>query len=348
MGATHFGGNPQAASAKCERVVRLDEMRREPARRRVASGPPTAGSPRNRFPWELALGAFAAASILLSVVLAAAGSGAPSLVLAALGVGLTTVAAIVAWRANGITRAAGLTSTKTSDVPEAFERATTRSQPTGRMVTSRTGDDGADFDLSAIPDFRTRREPRPTPVEDGVPTPIASEVALPARPVPVPDGAEASVRAFVDAAGAVAGAVLMRRGRRLIAVAVAGNWGAARDARAGTFGTGAAVLPDAPVGAPEFPIDDTLADTLASAARAMPIERWEELTDVPSGMLPLLALGEQGVALVVATSHRRKLLALWVASAREGSRRYTDRDIAAFEAVARERASVLVPALLDG
>ena len=107
-------------------------------------------------------------------------------------------------------------------------------------------------------------------------------------------------------------------------------------------------MPDAPLGAPEFPIDDVLADMLASVTRAMPLERWEELTDVPTGMLPLLALGDQGVAVVVATAHRRKLLALWVASGREGSRRYTDRDVAAFEAVARERSSVLVPALLDG
>ena len=52
--------------------------------------------PGNRFPWELALGAFAAASILLSVVLAAAGSGAPAIVLAMLGVGLTSSAGVVA------------------------------------------------------------------------------------------------------------------------------------------------------------------------------------------------------------------------------------------------------------
>ena len=322
-----------------ERAVRADSMRREPVRRRVPSGPPAVASLGNRFPWELAVGAFAAASILLSVVLAAAGSGVPSLVLAALGVGLTTVAGVVAWRANGVARSGRAPSAPTIGVPDAFDR------PSGGPSTARTGDDGADFDLSSIPEFRSRREVQPVPVPVK-PAMVAPDV--PAKPVPVPDGAEASVRAFADAAGAVAGAVLMRRGRRLVAVAVTGNWGAARDARAGSGGTGATTLPDAPVGPPEFPIDDVLADILASVPRAMPLERWEELTDVPVGMLPLLALGDQGVAVVVATAHRRKLLALWVASGREGSRRYTDRDVAAFEAVARERASVLVPALLDG
>lgn len=296
-------------------------------------------NPGKRFPWELALGAFAAASILLSVVLAAAGSGAPSLVLAMLGVGLTTVAGVVAWRANGINRPGRDTAAPSIDVPPAFDR------PAGRPSTTRIGDDGADFDLSSIPEFRSRRDVAPIPVTSTAPT-VAPET--PARPVPVPDGAEASVRAFADAAGAVAGAVLMRRGRRLIAVAVTGNWGAARDARVGSGGTGSTSLPTAPVGAPEFPIDDLLADALAAAPKAMPLERWEDLADVPTGMLPLLALGDQGVAVVVATSHRRKLLALWVASGREGSRRYTDRDIAAFETVAHERAAVLVPALLDG
>jgi hypothetical protein len=166
--------------------------------------------------------------------------------------------------------------------------------------------------------------------------------------VPIPDGAEASVRAFVDAAGAVAGAVLMRRGRRLVSVVVAGNWGAARDARAGTGGAGLSLLSEAPVGTPEFPIDDTLSDMLASTPRAIPLERWQELSDVPTGLLPLLGLGDQGVAVVVPTSHQRQLLGLWVASGREGSRRYTDRDIAAFEAVARDRAAILIPALRDG
>ena len=323
-----------------ERAVRPDLMRREPVRRRVPpSGAPVAASLGSRFPWELALGAFAAASILLSVVLAAAGSGVPSLVLAALGVGLTTVAGVVAWRAHGVARPGRVSSAQPTTVPVAFDRLP------GGPSTSRTGDDGADFDLSSIPEFRSRRDAQ------SVPAPIKPQVVagdVPAKPVPAPDGAESSVRAFADAAGAVAGAVLMRRGRRLVAVAVTGNWGAARDARAGSGGAGATAVPDAPVGAPEFPIDDVLADVLASVPRAMPLERWEELTDVPTGMLPLLALGDQGVAVVVATAHRRKLLALWVASGREGSRRYTDRDVAAFEAVARENASVLVPALLDG
>jgi hypothetical protein len=218
-------------------------------------------------------------------------------------------------------------------------------QLAGRPSTTRTGDDGADFDLSSIPEFRSRRSVASVPATPKSPT-VAAET--PVCPVPVPDGAEASVRAFADAAGAVAGAVLMRRGRRLMAVAVTGNWGAVRDVRAGFGGTGATALPDAPTGAPEFTIDDVLADALAATPKAMPLERWEELADVPTGMLPLLALGDQGVAVVVATSHRRKLLALWVASGREGSRRYTDQDIGALETVARERASILVPALLDG
>ena len=155
--------------------------------------------PGNRFPWELALGAFAAASILLSVVLAAAGSGAPAIVLAMLGVGLTSSAGVVAWRANGISRPGRARPASTVDVPPAFDRLE------GRPSTTRTGDDGADFDLSSIPEFRSRREVASIPATPRSPT-VAPET--PARPVPVPDGAEASVRAFADAAGAVAGPVV--------------------------------------------------------------------------------------------------------------------------------------------
>jgi hypothetical protein len=314
-------------------------MRREPVRRRVTSSQSGRAGLGARFPWELALGAFAGASILLAVVLGAAGSGAPSLILAGLGVGLASMAGVVAWRANGITSPARVQTAPTIDVPLAFDRADRRAP------TTRSGDDGADFDLSSIPEFRSRRDAPAVPVAPKAPV---GKPEAPARPVPIPEGAEASVREFADAAGAVAGAVLMRRGRRLVAVAVSGNWGAARNARVSSGGTGSTEVPDAHVGPPEFPIDDVLADVLASVPRAMPLERWEELTDVPSGMLPLLALGDQGVAVAVAISHRRRLLALWVASGRDGSRRYTDRELVAFEAVARERATLLVPAFLDG
>ncbi len=297
------------------------------------------------FPWRLALSAFAAASVLLSIVLAVAGSVVPSAVLAILGVALATAGGIATWRAGESTRrsrARAIPGMLDMEPPVIGRDRSRQSRGT------RDGDDGADFDLSAIPEFRTRRDvarplsaPAPAPLND--PGPV-----VPVLLIPVPDGAETAVSDFAGAVGAIAAAVLMRRGRRLVPVAVAGNWANARAVapdRGGPHGSGP---PDESNDAPGFPIDDALDVMLAGIAGAVPIERWGEIEDVPAGMLPLVALGDQGVAVVVATAHRQRLLALWVASSRDGARRYTDVELAALEAVARDRAPVLVPALLDG
>lgn len=294
------------------------------------------------FPWELALGAFAAASILLSALLAIAGSGAPSLVLAIVGVMLATGAGVAGWRRLGGARTLNA-ARPLGPARRPGEGLGERASRTGRRgAATRTGDDGADLDITTIPEFRQRRGPSVSAVPGG------SSAADDVRVVPVPEGAGAAARDFAEAGSAIASAILVRRGRRLLPLAVAGNWGAARDARPGEGEAGLAYDSDVAVGAPEFPIDDVLSGALASSPRAMPLERWEDLADVPAGMLPLVALADQGVAVAVASAHRGRLLVTWVASARQDGRRYTERDLAAFEAVARDRSPILVPALQDG
>lgn len=118
------------------------------------------------FPWELAVGAFAGASVLLAIVLERAGSTVPALIFGLLGVVLTCVAAVTGWRrvnANPRRRVRGRmvqaggkganSSLDQLDFGEASPGDTVRS----RMAT-RTGEDGAEIDLGKIPDFRARRD----------------------------------------------------------------------------------------------------------------------------------------------------------------------------------------------
>ena len=121
---------------------------------------------------------------------------------------------------------------------------------------------------------------------------------------------------------------------------LSGDWSAARGVRAGSA-PGTFALRGAPSDAspPEFPVDDQLAEILAAVSRALPFERWQEIEDVPPGLLPLVGLADQGASVGVASTHHRGFLALWVASGRDGLRRYSDRDLSALEAFVRERMS---------
>lgn len=314
------------------------------------------------FPWELAIGAFAGASVLLAIVLERAGSTVPALIFGLLGAVITGVAAITGWRrvkANprrgGRGRSvqiAGRGSISSIDRPD-FGGASPGDTVRSPMAT-RTGEDGADIDLGKIPDFRARRDQVAVVPRDA---PVGGQAGVRGDAVPVSgDDAgwdagggrvvapqlEGLARDFQTVAGAMAAAVLVRRGRLLVPLVASGDWSAAREVRAGsapgTFEARSALSDAAP---PEFPVDDQLADLLAAVSKALPLERWQEIEDVPPGFLPLVGLLDHGASLAVASAYRREFLALWVASGRDGSRRYSDRDLGALEAFVRERVSVV-------
>ncbi len=314
------------------------------------------------FPWELAVGAFAAASVLLAIVLERAGSTVPALMFSVLGVALTCFAAVTAWRranANPRRRVPGRRSQPGSmgqvsaldplELDEALAGGPVRSG-----LATRTGEDGADIDLGKIRDFRARRDPvAVAPLDpiggsqtgkgsDAVPLHADSgDWSIEGAPS-LPPQLESLAREFQAVAGAMAAAVLVRRGRRLVPFVSSGNWSAAREVRAGsapgTFASRDAMSDAAP---PDFPVDDQLTDILAILPKALPFERWQEIEDVPPGLLPLVGLADQGASLGVACTFQRGFLALWVASGRDGLRRYSDRDLGALEAFVRERVSVV-------
>ncbi len=314
------------------------------------------------FPWELAVGAFAGASVLLAIVLERAGSTVPALIFGLLGVVLTCVAAVTGWRrvnANPRRRVRGRmvqaggkganSSLDQLDFGEASPGDTVRS----RMAT-RTGEDGAEIDLGTIPDFRARRDRIavvPRDASAGGQAGSGSN-AEPGRGDEAGWGSgggrvlgpqlESLARDFQTVAGALAAAVLVRRGRLLVPLVASGDWSAAREVRAGSApGTFAPRGAPSDASPPEFPVDDQLAEILAAVSKALPFERWQEIEDVPPGLLPLVGLADQGASLGVASTHRRGFLALWVASGRDGLRRYSDRDLGALEAFVRERVSVV-------
>lgn len=314
------------------------------------------------FPWELAVGAFAGASVLLAIVLERAGSTVPAFLFGVLGVALTCLAAVTAWRranANPRRRApgrrgqpGGMGQVSALDPPELDEALA--GGPVRSGVATRTGDDGADIDLGKIRDFRARRDPFAVVPVDAL---VGSQTGNESDAVPVhadnggwgvddgrtlPPQLEGLARDFQAVAGAIAAAVLVRRGRRLVPLVSSGNWSAARVVRAGSA-PGTFVSRGAPSDAapPEFPVDDQLADVLALLSKALPFERWQEIEDVPPGLLPLVGLADQGASLGVACTYRRGFLALWVASGRDGLRRFSDHDLGALEAFVRERVSVV-------
>jgi hypothetical protein len=148
--------------------------------------------------------------------------------------------------------------------------------------------------------------------------------------------------------GAPAAAVLVPNGRRLTAAGTAGDWRLARQRQA-EGDAAAAAAPWRPSGAPspdppELPLDDHLPQVLALYPRAVPVERWQELSDVPGVLLPLAALADGGVGAAVALSHRGRLAGLCVVARRPPGRAYSSGDLAALERLARAAAPELAAA----
>jgi GAF domain-containing protein len=153
---------------------------------------------------------------------------------------------------------------------------------------------------------------------------------------------------------APAAAVLVPRGRRLVAAASAGDWALARriqrehdaaTAPPGAQPPAAASPHDREAEPPEFPVDDVMPRLLALYPRAVPFERWHELADVPPALLPLVALADRGAAVAVALRHRQRLAGLWVLARRAGDQAYTDAELGTLERLAQQAGPALAKAL---
>jgi hypothetical protein len=147
--------------------------------------------------------------------------------------------------------------------------------------------------------------------------------------------------------GAPAAAVLVPVERRLKAAGSAGDWKLARRLQAETeesVPTGVpTVAGDAP---PEFLLDQHLPLLLALYPKAMPVERWQELSDVPGFLLPLAALGASGAGAAVSLGHRGRLAGLGVVARRPAGRAFTNQELSTLERLARAAAPDLARALL--
>jgi hypothetical protein len=197
----------------------------------------------------------------------------------------------------------------------------------------------------------------PRPAEE---SPTTGAGVRAAEPRPVRQAASPGVAAIarelsqtaVQRTGAPAAAVLVARGRRLVAAGTAGDWALARQLLAETREAppgwpgqpgGAQYLDDAEP--PEFPIDDSFPRLLALYGRAAPVERWLELEDAPSEVLPLAGLADRGAGVVLPLAHARELIGLWVLARRPKNRSYTDAELQSLERIARQAAPALGAAI---
>jgi hypothetical protein len=207
--------------------------------------------------------------------------------------------------------------------------------------------------------------PRPAPAKppDAGPArlPAGRAVVAPAPPLlPEPPVGPGTLREVatriaqhaVDQLGAPASVVLVARQGKLAAAGSAGDWSAARQAlkHLATPGLYDAAFDDgAP---PEFVLDprgDTIQRMLvALSAQPVPLERWQELEDVPGPLLPLVGLAAAGAGVAVALAHRRQLAGLWLLAQRPGDRRYSDSELAALRQLALASGPALGEALAAG
>lgn len=151
---------------------------------------------------------------------------------------------------------------------------------------------------------------------------------------------------------APAAAVLVPRGRRLVAAGTAGDWALARRMHAAARdGVGGLLLGMSP-GAnaedpdpPEFALDESLPRLLARQRLALPVERWQELTDVPGGLLPLVALADRGTAIAVPLAYQDQFTGLCVLARRAQGEAYSDSELRLIERLAHEAEPALFAAL---
>ena len=223
--------------------------------------------------------------------------------------------------------------------------------------TARADETPASAPRLALPNRPSKRD---APADRPVQTAAAQSPAGPPLAVPEIVAAPANGQSFaqrlaqeaMEQLAAPAAAVLVVRGRRLVAMGSAGDWALARHNEQTSEGAPAALPPGSSGPAengdpPEFPLDDTLPQLLALYSPAMPVERWHELSDVPLALLPLAGLADRGAAVAVTLRHRRRLAGLWVLGRRAKGRRYSDEELKKFERLARDAAPALAATLAN-
>ena len=199
--------------------------------------------------------------------------------------------------------------------------------------------------------IKSMTTPPAQPARHGTPEPVAPPLASGGATEGVAhDLALEAVRQL----HAPAAAVLVPRGRRLVSAASAGDWALARriqhehdtaGAPPGSRPLSAAPAEGTEGAPPEFPLDDFLPRLLGLYSRAVPFERWHELSDVPPALLPLAALADRGAAVAVALRHRRRLAGLWLLARRPGDQAYSDAELGTLEQMARQAGPALAKTL---
>lgn len=300
------------------------------------SGPLPGGSPPAlvRPRWSRVAAVGAAALLVLVAFFARAGSPVAVIVVLALAAALALVA-LVAWmrerRARPRFRAPLLGRTRpapprpSSQSGRRIEAAGAGDRPTPRPTGTGT---------TASPD--SGRGPYDVVRSAGAfepPPGVSREAARVAHRL-----AEAAVRRLATPAAAV----LVPLGRRLTAAGVAGDWALARQLQAETDAAASRGAADAEP--PDFPLDETMTQLLAMYAKAVAVERWQELWDAPGALLPLAALADRGVGVAVPIAHQGRLVGLCVVARRPAARHFTGAEAAALERLAREVAPALATA----
>jgi hypothetical protein len=153
----------------------------------------------------------------------------------------------------------------------------------------------------------------------------------------------------VDTFQAPSAAVLVPAGNRLTAAGSAGDWVLARQQvrEEEVPGVGRAA-PSSSV-APEFPLDpqnDWLQRLLGQIhSQPIPMERWQELSDVPPALLPLAGLASSGIGVAVPLAHRGRFVGLWLLAQRPNELRYTDAELSRLKRYAGDLSQTLGAAM---
>ena len=185
------------------------------------------------------------------------------------------------------------------------------------------------------------------------PVPLRPPPLTPAPPGPPLSGPVAQVAAeiarnAISQLSAPASSVLITREGRLSAAGSAGDWAAARRNLKTLAGPGPYDAASDGGDPPEFTLDprnDWLPRLLALYDRPVPMERWQELSDVPGPLLPLVGLAASGVGVAIPVTHRRRLAGLWLLARRGETDHYTDAELTLLHRLARDAGRPLAEAL---
>ena len=194
-----------------------------------------------------------------------------------------------------------------------------------------------------------------SPPPFGAPLSSPPTSVAPANDRPLPQLGDATVRVAAEIArsavsqlSAPAASVLVERAGRLMAAGSARDWGAARRGLKDFAGPGLYDSSQDSGEPPEFPLDprnDWLPRILALYGRPISMERWKELSDAPSPLLPLAGLAASGVGVAVPLTRGFRLAGLWVIAQRPDAGRYSDAELSTLSRLARDAGRSLAEAL---